>query len=176
MPASAVPLVARHCTRARPRSGCVRLMTNTAATELSVVTIDGDSNEISLNAAGGVDGFAGTSTGDAAAGGSNEGLVDASLESLVENAASLPGMGGSASLVRSTEPTTELVSGGIEVGSLSGARSAVATLTCSSGPSCRCAAMAIIAIAQATNAKNPQPRCAGMSSWCSSVATTVPIG
>src|ERR1043165_934383 len=58
MPASAVPLVAIHCTRARPRSGCERLIRNTAATELSVVTILADSNEISLSGAGGADVFA----------------------------------------------------------------------------------------------------------------------
>jgi hypothetical protein len=48
-------------------------MMNTAATELSVVTIDVESNEISLKAAGGVDGLSGAGTAlDGASGGENK--------------------------------------------------------------------------------------------------------
>src|SRR5690606_38784586 len=48
MPASAVPLTAFQLTLTRPDKGCERLMRNTAATELSLVTMLDDSNEISL--------------------------------------------------------------------------------------------------------------------------------
>src|SRR5690606_5058759 len=48
MPASAVPLTAFQLTPTRPDKGCERLIRNTAATELSLVTMLSDSNEISL--------------------------------------------------------------------------------------------------------------------------------
>src|SRR5262245_18822206 len=99
MPASAVPLTAVHCTRTRPFRGCERLMRNTAATELSVVTIEVESKEISLNAAGGVDGAGLTGAGtalDANTGDNSEEWLAAANCASAANDDSLPLIGISA--------------------------------------------------------------------------------
>src|SRR5687768_11644441 len=75
MPASAVPLTAFQFTLTRPDSGCERLIRNTAATELSLVTMVEDSNEISLIGAAGRCGFATAAAAGAAFVGSADSIV-----------------------------------------------------------------------------------------------------